>query len=250
MFLRLKGGLTRLTNGLVDEIGPEHVRCRTSVEIVRHRGVRYVVHTGARDVEADAVVFATPAFVTARLLGEIAPAVVPELLRIPYVSTAVVLLAYPEGTGDVLPDSSGFVVPRAKLAMTACTLVSRKWPDPAFADRAVVRCFVGATGIEDIVDEPDADIVEGVSRQLAAVLPLPPEPEAARVVRWPRAMPQYEVGHLERVETIERSLPSGAFVVGQAYGGAGIPDCVRAAGVVAERVRVHFAADRERERAR
>jgi oxygen-dependent protoporphyrinogen oxidase len=93
-----------------------------------------------------------------------------------------------------------------------------------------------------VVDEPDADIVEGVSRQLAAIYTLPERPESAAVVRWPNAMPQYEVGHLDRVAAIERGLPTGAFVVGQAYRGTGIPDCVRQANEVAERVLAHMLA--------
>jgi len=148
-------------------------------------------------------------------------------------------MVYAPGTAGDLPVSSGFVAPRGKLAITAATLVSRKWPDETFGDRAVVRCFVGAAGTEDVVDEPDEDIVEGVSRQLGAIYALPERPEAAEVVRWPRAMPQYEVGHLERVTGIEAALSPGAFVVGQDYRGTGLPDCVRQANEVAERVLAH-----------
>jgi oxygen-dependent protoporphyrinogen oxidase len=130
--------------------------------------------------------------------------------------------------------------------MTACTLVSRKWPDPAFGSRAVARCFVGAAGVEDILDASDDDIVEGVSRQLAALLPLPDRPESAAVVRWPSAMPQYEVGHLDRLERIDAALPAGVFLGGQSYRGAGIADAVRqatraatAAGAFLSGARVH-----------
>jgi protoporphyrinogen/coproporphyrinogen III oxidase len=160
------------------------------------------------------------------------------------------VLVYGEGTNDALPDSTGFVVPHGRLAMTACTLLSRKWPDPAFGSRAVVRCFVGAAGVEDIVDEPDADIVEGVSRQLAALLPLPDDPVASAVVRWPKAMPQYEVGHLERVERIERALPEGVIVAGQAYRGVGIADAVRSGRDAADRVASMQTESRRGERVR
>lgn len=242
MFVRLRGGLRRLTDRLSEEIGPDRVRCGVAVDgLVRENG-GYVIRAAGLRVRADVVVLAPPAYVAADLVQGLAPDVARDLRRIPYVSTAVVLLVYPDGSGSALPDSSGFIVPRGRLAMTACTLVSRKWPDPAFGDRAIVRCFVGAEGVEEIVDEPDADIIEGVSRQLAAVLPLP-EPAEARVVRWPRAMPQYEVGHLERVDAIESGLPAGVFVVGHAYRGAGIPDCVAQAAVTAERIRAHLAAE-------
>jgi oxygen-dependent protoporphyrinogen oxidase len=122
--------------------------------------------------------------------------------------------------------------------MTGCSFVSRKWPEEAFGDRAVVRCFVGAAGAaEEGVDRADADLVASASRRLSELVGLPPDPEDARVVRWPRSMPQYEVGHLDLVDEVERSLPPGVFVTGQGYRGVGVPDCVRDAGRVAERVR-------------
>lgn len=236
MFLRLRGGLVRLVDALAAAIGPGRLRLGTAVTAIEPAGLGYRVVADGEALEADAVVLATPAFVAAELLAPLAPAVVPLLAAIPYVSTAVVLLVYPEGTGSALPRSSGFVAPRGALAITAATFVSRKWPEEAFGDRAVVRCFVGASGTEDLVDQPDEDIVEGVGRQLAAIVGLPERPEAARVIRWPRAMPQYEVGHLDRVAEIERGLPPGLFVVGQAYRGAGIPDCVRQANELAARI--------------
>jgi oxygen-dependent protoporphyrinogen oxidase len=120
--------------------------------------------------------------------------------------------------------------------MTAATWLSSKWPAEAFGSRAVVRCYVGAAGEEDVLDADDADIVEACARHLAAVVRLPDMPEHAKVVRWPASMPQYEVGHLERVRRIREELPAGIVVVGQAYDGVGVPDCVRAANETAERI--------------
>ena len=240
MFLRPRGGMRRLTDTLAATLG-DRVRCGMRVDAVGCEGPGYVVHAGETEFTADSVVFATPAFTSADLLEDLAPEAAGGLRSIPHVSTGVVHLVYREGTGDRLPDSSGFVVPNGKLAMTACTLVSRKWPDRVFGDRAVIRCFVGGSGAEDILDQPDEAIAEGVTRQLAAILPLPAEPAAWRLVRWPRSMPQYEVGHLDRVAAIERALPPGTFLVGAAYRGPGIADCVRGGNEAAEAVRSHLA---------
>jgi oxygen-dependent protoporphyrinogen oxidase len=245
MFVRLRGGLRRIPEALADRIGRERIRTSVRATDVRRAGERYVVATSDGDVEADGLVLAAPASVTAQLVSVVAPDAVPALGSIPYVDTAVVLLVYGDGTDDRLPDSSGFVVPRGRLAMTACTLVSKKWPDESFGSRAVARCFVGAAGIDDVVAEPDDDIVEGVARQLSALLPLPERPEASAVVRWPAAMPQYEVGHLEVLERIDRSLPPGVVVAGQAYRGAGIPDSVRQGAEAAEHVAAHLASRTE-----
>ena len=236
MFLRLRGGLRRLTDALAAEVGSERLSPGAPATSVRREGEGFIVVAGGREVAADAVVLATPAFVSADLLGEVAPGVGSPLRSIPHVSTAVVLLVYADGTGTTLPNSSGFVAPLGALEVTAATLVSRKWPDPAFGDRAVIRAFVGAVGTERWVEADDAELVARVARQLAELYPLPTGPSSAQVVRWPRAMPQYEVGHLERVRAIEDGLPEGVFVVGQAYRGTGIPDCVMQADAVAERV--------------
>lgn len=249
MFLRLRGGLIRLVNSLADELG-DRLRCGIRAVGVSRTDSGYSVRTSAGDVPADALVLSTPAPVTADLVSEIAPDAVLELRSIPYVSTAVVLLVYGEGTGRSLPQSSGFVAPREALAMNAATLVSRKWPDPSFGDRAVVRCFVGALGTEDLVEEPDRDIVEGVCRQLAAMYPLTPEPAAAQVIRWPKAMPQYQVGHPDRVASIVGAMPEGVEVVGQAYRGAGIPDCIRGANEAAARIATRLTGTVEGERVR
>ena len=245
MFLRLRGGLRRLTSALAEALGADRVRLGQPVTGISKEGDGFVVLLGDRELAADAVVLSSPAFVTAELVEGLAPRPSELLRAIPYVTTAVVLLVYAEGTGERLPESSGFVAPRGALAVTAATLVSRKWPDPAFGGRAVVRGFVGASGMEDVVDASDDELVARVAGQLAEIYPLPAEPEAAEVVRWPRAMPQYEVGHLDRLAEIESGLPPGLFLVGQAFRGAGIPDCVRQANQVADGVRTHTAGEAE-----
>jgi len=241
MFLRPVGGAERLVAALADEVAPERIHASTPVSGLAHEGDGFVVRTeGGTEHRADAVVLATPAFVAGDLAAGIAADAARHLATIRYVSTAVVLLVYPEGTADALPEATGFVVPSGRAPMTATTFLSRKWPHPAFGKRAVLRCFVGAAGSEDVLDAPDEDIVDAVCRHLAALLPLPERPEASRVVRWPRSMPQYEVGHLERVAAIREALPAGIVVVGNAYGGVGVADAVRGANEAAERVRAQL----------
>ena len=218
MFVRPAGGVSVLPKALGERLGPERLRMHTRATAIVADGAGYLVRAGDDGFAADAVVVATPSYVAAELLGAHAPSV---LREIPYVGTSVVLLVYPEGTADALPDATGFVVPAGAAPMTAATFLSRKWPEPRFGDRAVVRCFVGAAGSEDVLEASDDDIVQAVCVHLAAVLPLPERAEASRVVRWPRSMPQYAVGHLDRVRAIEEALPPGIFVAGNAYHGVG-----------------------------
>ena len=196
--------------------------------------------------EADAVVVATEAHVARGLLDPVARRAAEELEAIPSASTGVVLLVYPEGTRDVLPDGTGFVVPRGKAPMTASTWLSNKWPSEAFGSRAVVRCYVGGAGFADVLEADDADLVEACARHLAAVVALPDAPEDGAVVRWPDAMPQYELGHVERVARIREHLPAGIVVTGQPYDGVGVPDCVRAAGGAADAILAFLAGTNDR----
>jgi oxygen-dependent protoporphyrinogen oxidase len=236
LFVRPRGGAAALVSALAGAVGLGRIRTGAPATAVERRPGGLAVRTATAETAATAVVLATPAFVAAELLAGAAREASASLGSIPYVSTSVVLLAYEEGTAERLPDATGFVVPAGRAPMTAATFLSRKWPDPAFGSRAVVRCFVGAAGSEDVLDAADEDIVDAVCRHLAALLPLPRSATARAVVRWPRSMPQYEVGHLERVTAIEAALPPGIFVVGNAYRGVGVADTVRGAGEVAERV--------------
>ncbi len=227
MFMRPRSGVARLVEALNDRLGDRvHLDAPTaSLEAVG---------------DADAVVLAVPAFEAARLVRSPSTAAADDLDGIPYASTGVVLLVFGEGTQGALPDGTGFVAPRGRASMTACTWLSSKWPDPGFGSRAVVRCFVGAVGDEDILEAGDDDLIDACARHLSAVVALPERPESAAVVRWPRSMPQYELGHIDRVKRIRSNLPPGIFVVGSAYDGVGIPDCVRAAGETADRVVEHL----------
>jgi protoporphyrinogen/coproporphyrinogen III oxidase len=234
MFRAPEGGMGRLVAALSAALG-DRVRTGAPVASLDDLG------------DPGAVVLATPAFEAGRLLAERSPRAASELAAIPYVSTGVVVLAYPAGTRERLPDGTGFVVPRGMAPMTACTWLSSKWPDRGWRDRAVLRCYVGAAGDEDVLDADDAELIDACARHVAAVLPLPERSEAGVVHRWPRALPQYERGHLGRVERIRDALPPGMFVTGNAYDGVGIPDTVRSAGATAERVAASLSAPRPSE---
>ncbi len=236
MFLRPSRGMREMVDALAEALG-ERIRTGAEVTFAADREVRLA--DGSESV--DAVVLACGAHAAGALLGTAAPG---GLSEIHSVSTGVVFLVYPPGTADGLPDGTGFVVPRGEAPMTAATFVSRKWPDERFADRAVVRCYVGGAGDEDVLDAPDAEIVEACARHLSAVLDLP-GPAASRVHRWWRAMPQYELGHLDRVRGIREALPPGIFVVGSAFDGVGVSDLARAAEETAAQVLAHAGTPRK-----
>lgn len=113
--------------------------------------------------------------------------------------------------------------------MLACTLVHNKFPHRAPENRALIRCFLGGSRDEQILSSSHAEIIEIVRRELTQILELQAEPLFARVYKWKGAMAQYAVGHLERLERIDRACETipGLFLAGNAYRGIGVPDCVR-----------------------
>ena len=240
MFATVWGGLSRLTSALADRIGRERIRVDAPVKAIERSQSAFMVDAGAERLIADAVVLATPAFESARLLSGVDTAASERLSSIRYASTGVVILAYPSGTAGALPDGTGFVVPTdAKAAITACTWISRKWPVPTYGDRALMRCFVGRDGREEALELSDERLIDQVGREVDAATPLGAKPVAARVVRWTRAMPQYDVGHLDLVTGIDSAIERtpGVFLAGSAYRGVGIADCIRQAEEVTVRVR-------------
>ena len=231
--LRPRGGVERIAATLSSGLG-ERVRTGVRADGVLRMGDGWVVSTDVGPVPADAVVLAIDADGVRRALGPTAGNATADLAQIPNVSTGVVILVYPNGTAERIPDGRGFVVPRGKAPMTACSWLSSAWPDPSFGSRAVIRCTVGGDGQEEILEADDDEIVAACVRHLAAVLPLPDPPQHASVVRWPNAMPQYLVGHMERVGRIRDALPPGIFVAGRAFDGVDVSSCVRSAGAAAD----------------
>jgi oxygen-dependent protoporphyrinogen oxidase len=153
-----------------------------------------------------------------------------DLSGIKYSSSVTVTLGYDEKVRRSLPPGFGFLVPRSEgRRMLAATFVHNKFPYRAPDDRALVRCFLGGTRDEQIVQMSGEEILRIVRDELRQIIGLDAEPLFARVYKWKSAMAQYSVGHLERVQRIEsrrQNLP-GLALAGNGYNGIGVPDCVR-----------------------
>jgi oxygen-dependent protoporphyrinogen oxidase len=153
-----------------------------------------------------------------------------ELAAVKYTSSITVGLAYDREARQSLPPGFGFLVPRSEgKHILAATFVHNKFPHRASPDRALLRCFIGGASAEDDWPLTDDQIVGIVRTELQQILELSSEPLFARVYRWKAAMAQYGVGHVDRLERIERlcqQLP-GLALAGNGYRGIGIPDCIR-----------------------
>lgn len=256
-FISFRGGMAELIDALVTRISGQIITGRLAVELnpaergypdrprriaagrdLEHaeRGYRVRLDDGTT-LAAAAVVLATPAYAAADLLASRYPGLATALRQIRYVSTATVSLGFSQSDIPMALKSSGFVVAGSEgRRITACTWSSSKFPARAPADKVLLRVFVGDARDESAVFLDDASLGALARSELRALMGITAEPLLTEIFRWPRSMPQYDVGHLDRVAALEKALPAGVYLVGNAYRGIGIPDCVRGAREVAQRI--------------
>jgi oxygen-dependent protoporphyrinogen oxidase len=188
------------------------------------------------------VILATPAFHAADLLRAVSPDLAGLLSAIEYVSTATVSMAFPEDQLGVELDGYGYVIPRREgRKALACTWTSSKFPHRAPEGSALIRVFIGRAGQEKDIDWNDDDLIALAREELATTLGIVADPLFVRVFVFKRAMPQYNVGHVERLLQIDQQLVSYPWLAlaGAGYRGIGIPDCIRSGEIAADRLARH-----------
>ena len=239
LFVTFKDGMGEMVLRLASRLPPGAVRLGQRVRGIERGGQGWRVTTDdGTALEADRVIVTTEAHAAGRLLRYVDPALAALLGEIAYASSATISVGYRRGDVPHALDGFGFVVPRSEgRTVLACTFSSVKYPGRAPAGRVLLRCFVGGALNEGALDSDDATLIATTRAELREALGVTAEPLLTRVHRWPKAMPQYHVGHLGRVGAIERcaaALP-GLHLAGGAYRGVGIADCVRSGEAAAER---------------
>ena len=240
LFVSVDDGMQSLVDALAQRLPAGAVRLGTALRGLCRETTGWRIATSDGDtLSADAVVLATPAHQSLRCVAELDQQLAEELGAIPYASSATVSLAY---RVDQIPrplDGFGFVVPLVEArSIVACTYSSVKYPGRAPDDGVLVRAFVGGAMQEQLFDQDDTSMAKSVRRELRELLGIASEPLLTRIHRHPQAMPQYCVGHLERMARIDALLARhpGLALAGNAYRGVGIPDCIHSGELAAEHV--------------
>jgi protoporphyrinogen/coproporphyrinogen III oxidase len=238
LFTSLKDGMQQLVDAMLAVLPSAWMHSGCAVSELRREGSGWAV-SGAcvEDGKFDGVIVATSAPVAGALLRGVSGALADELQSIGYSSSVTATLIYRKADLAGLPPGFGFLVPRAEgRRMLACTFVHNKFPHRAPADRGIIRCFLGGSHDEEILDAADDAILALVRQELKQILGLDAQPRIEQVYKWKAAMAQYAVGHLERLERIEglREELSGLALAGNGYTGIGVPDCVRSGMLAAD----------------
>jgi protoporphyrinogen/coproporphyrinogen III oxidase len=239
LFSSLKNGMQMMTDAIAAKVPESARRLNACVEAIRPESGKWLVINRGRTEEFDAIILAIPAYAAGTFLQADFPQLASELGEIRYSSSVTVVLGYDERVLKSLPGGFGFLVPRTEgKRILACTFVHQKFSGRAPANRALIRCFLGGARDEEILGLSDQQIERIVYRELSDILGITAKPLLVRIYRWQKAMAQYGIGHKARVERI-RNLTSqlrGLALAGNAYGGIGIPDCVRSGSEAATKV--------------
>jgi oxygen-dependent protoporphyrinogen oxidase len=237
LFVSFDDGMQSFVDLLASRLPPSSFRLENPIRSVECLGKEGWRLNG--DLRCDGLILAGPAYGSAKLLVNSSPALANELGSIEYSSSATVTLAYRREDFPIQPDGFGFVVPLVeKRDIVACTLSSFKYPGRAPSDHLLLRAFVGGVLQEHLFEQDDEAMEATVRREIGALLGVSAAPLLVRIHRHPRAMPQYHVGHLDKIKRIDDHVSklSGLGLAGNAYRGVGIPDCVHSGELAAERV--------------
>ena len=243
MFMTLRDGLSELIETLTTRLSKmdrTSLRAGAPVNSIEKKDGRYsVTLEGGEKIDADALVVAAPAWAASNLLNGVDPALCEKLRTIPYVSTATVSIAFRKKEVKHPLNGFGFVVPKVeKRRIMAATWTSVKFSHRAPDDSVLIRCFVGGSKNAELVDLDDAGMVTMVREELRDIMGIDAEPVLTRVFRWRKSMPQYTIGHDERVKWIDERVGEnrGLYLTGSAYHGIGISDSIRYGEVVAKKI--------------
>jgi protoporphyrinogen/coproporphyrinogen III oxidase len=239
LFTSLKNGMQQLVETLIPRLNPSSLVTNAPVQSIEPEAGGWTISAGLKSDHFDAVILAVPTHAAAKILSLCSPELSAELAAIDYSSSITIGLGYDRQVRKSLPPGFGFLVPRSEQRrLLAATFVHNKFPHRAPDDRALLRCFFAGSNAENIWQLSDDAIIAVVRNELQQILSLRAEPLFARVYKWKSAMAQYGVGHLERLDRIERlrqQLPKLA-LAGNGYRGIGLPDCIRSGTNAAEQV--------------
>ncbi|HEX4809473.1 MAG TPA: protoporphyrinogen oxidase [Bryobacteraceae bacterium] len=239
LFLSFAGGMQTLIDTLERAIEPVPNIVKGEALAIERADGAWRVRVGDDWIVADDVVLACPAFASARILANAAPALADQLSAIPYSSAIAVMLLFDRAQLEHTLDGFGFLTPPSeRRTIAAATYINTKFPSRIRTGLVALRAFLVGRQAEERMNASDDDLLRLVREDFIRLLGITAAPVLHTVHRWPRSMPQYIVGHADRCRQILKHLHDlqGLYVTSNAFEGVGIPDCVRLAKETGNRV--------------
>jgi len=242
MFLAPEGGMGSLVEAIEKKLKVVTIRREAAVESLQRDPSgqwRLTFNVQPATESFDAVILALPGPAATRLLHKTNPDLARPIGEIPYASSVVVSTGFRRDQFRQPLDGFGFVVPKIETRrIIAASYASEKFPGRAPHGYVLVRTFVGGALQPELVMQSEQDLIELVLQELSSLLGINGDPQVVDVARWDAAMPQYHVGHLDRINGIEQQIENqpGLEIASNAFHGIGIPQCVYSGEQAAERV--------------
>lgn len=239
LFLSFRDGMQTLTNALTRALGDRVQIVRGEATDIRRVGQSWKVRVGSETLSSRQLALCCPAHVNAKLLETDVTPVADELAAIPYSSATLVMLVFDRASLGHPLDGFGFLVPRGeRKTVAAATFVDTKWPERNPKNLAAIRLFIVGQRAVELANATEPEILALVRDDLRTFMGITATPLFHTFYRWPASMPQYVVGHGQRVKNIFEHLKNyqGLFLVGNSYDGVGVPDCLRHARQVAQHI--------------
>ncbi|MDB4338939.1 protoporphyrinogen oxidase [bacterium] len=243
-FRAFRGGMVQLVDALAKQLPDDSLHTNTELKEFTRITNGWSLKLSDRTAECNELVIATPPHVASRLLESHAPEAADQLRQIEASSVAIVVIGVPRSQISKPVETFGFVVPLAEnRKILACSFASAKFTGRAEKDRILMRVFVGGAMQPALLEKKDNELIHMVQKELGDLIGLTGSPEIARVIRWNKAMPQYHVGHLNRVETIDRAMNQidGLSLVSNALHGVGISPLIAEAEKTARKIADRYA---------
>ncbi len=244
MFISLSTGLQSLIEELEKRLDEGTVVKETPIEKIVKAEAQYTITlANGSEEKADSIIIATEHYHAQKMLSNYT--FMKEFDDMISYSVANVAMAFPKSAIKQDIDGTGFLVSRnSDFRITACTWTHKKWPSTTPDDMALLRCYVGKPNDQDIVDLSDEEIINIALRDLNKTMNITEKPLFHMVTRWKDSMPQYNVGHIERMKNVKESLAKelpGVYLAGGSYEGVGIPDCINQGEAAVKKVLEHLA---------
>lgn len=242
--MSFKGGIGQFIDALVNKLtGTLHLNM--PVEGISGGPGGYIVETdGGGRMVADSVIVATQANVTARLLRNVAPDAATGLSSIRYEGVGSMSLSFDAADVPHALDAYGIVIPASEgRFIDGMQWSSSKWAYRAPNGKVLLRVFFGGPHTREMLNCSEPELVAFIREELRQLLGITAKPNFSRLGTWRDAYPQYDVGHIDRVDAVMHSLPDGIHLAGNAYRGVGVPDTIKTAKAAAEAITQAVTAD-------